>query len=488
MLLCPNEVNISNIFSVKSLSPSNFSSIDIPNNSKKKLSFYLNNQEPCLFGEEPGSFSYVTGSNIAFIRNSCIDQLNYSNQIAKEIYLNPKYGYENVLDDEDVLLCKDANIGDTCLFLREKDKKYVISSGVVKLNFKSELYKYYCLAFLQDDYFQHQLDALTPKGSTIRHAGSKFLDCFIPELKDKERLLVPLLEACLKNSAYAERISLTKLNEANSAIRKDFLVEDEDYESPPISLVKKSLRLDGGYYSNVVNNVNYSLNKYSNGTNSLQDFGFSLKRGPNLAKRDLGRSIKRSDYKENYHLLVYPSDISDNGYILKEVYLGARNPVWYMKSGDILFSAEGTVGKVFVICDEEMKFITNFHGLIITPRSKKVPLEDSIILGQYLHFLRSYGYFDKVSVGGQGGSFAVGYWEGFKVPNFDSKLKKTVAKLYHSGAKLNPGIFCMSELDQAGVFELNQFRIKCQEIVKKIVKDIKNGNLQDQNFYLSSIA
>lgn len=488
MLLCPSEVKISDLISVKSLSPRNFSSIDIPNNSKENLSFFLNKKEPCVFGEEPGSFAYVPKSNVAFVRNSCIDQLNYSNQAAKEIYLNPKYGYENVLDDEDVLLCKDANIGDSCLFLSETEKKYVISSGVVKLNFKSELYKFYCLAFLQDEYFQHQLDALTPRGSTIRHAGSKFLNCLIPELKDKERKLVPLLEACLKNSAYVERISLAKLNDANAAIKNDFLEEDDDYESPPISLVKKTLRLDGGYYSNVVNNVKHSLNKYPRGTDTLLDYGFSLKRGPNLAKRDLGRSIKSSDYKKNYHLLVYPSDISDNGYILKEIYLGARNPVWYMKSGDILFSAEGTVGKVFVICDEAMKFITNFHGLIITPKNNGVSLEDSIVLGQYLHFLRSYGYFDKVSVGGQGGSFAVSYWEDFRVPNFDAKLKKKVAKLYHSGAKLNPGDFCMTELDKAGVFELNQFRIKCQEIVKMIVKDIKNGSPKDREYYLSSIA
>jgi hypothetical protein len=488
MLLCPDEVNISDINSVQSLSPRNFSTIDIPNKSKKKLLSFLDDKAPCHFGEEPGSFAYVSNSSIAFVRNSCIDQLNYSNQLSKEIYLNPKYGYENMLCDEDVLLCKDANIGDSCIFLCEKEKEYVISSGVVKLNFKNNIFKYYCLAFLQDEYFLHQLDALTPRGATIRHAGSKFLECFIPELNTEERKLVPLLEACLKNSAYAERISLTKLNAANTAIKNDFLEEDEEYELPSFSAVNKSLRLDGGYYSTVVNNINHSLNKYSNGTITLNDFGFILKRGPNLAKRDLGRSIKSNDYKKNYHLLVYPSDISDNGYILKEVYLGARNSVWYMKSGDILFSAEGTVGKVFVICDEKMKFITNFHGLIISPKNKKISLENSIILGQYLHFLRSYGYFDKVSVGGQGGSFAVNYWEGFRIPKFDAKLKKKVAMLYHSGAKLNPGTFCLTELDKAGVFELNHFRIKCQEVVKMIVKDIKNGIPNNRDYYLSSIA
>jgi hypothetical protein len=159
-----------------------------------------------------------------------------------------------------------------------------------------------------------------------------------------------------------------------------------------------------------------------------------------------------------------------------------------MKSGDILFSAEGTVGKVFIICNESMKFVTNFHGLIITPRSKSVLLEDSIMLGQYLHFLRSYGYFEKVSVGGQGGSFAVGYWEDFRIPDFSSSLKKQIAELYHSGVDLNPGHFCISGLRRAGVFELNQFRIRCTEIVKLIVKDIKDGVPRKVDWYLKAVG
>lgn len=488
MLICPNQISLSDICERSSLSANNFSTIDIRNKFKETLLFFLDDNEPYVIGEEPGSFAYVSRSNVSFIRNSCIDQLNNSNQPRKEICLNPKYGYKNVLTNEDVLFCKDANIGDSCLFIKEASKEYVISSGVVKLNFKNNSYKYYCLAFLKDEYFRHQLDALTPRGSTIRHSGSRFLGCLIPQFNDREKYLTPLIEACIKNSAYAERISLEKLDRANALIQSDFLVRDYQYDSPTISSVRMSLRLDAGYYSAVVNDINHSLLAYSRGTKTLHEFGFSLKRGPNLAKRDLGRSVQSSDYKKNYHLLVYPSDISDNGYILKEVYLGARNPVWYMKSGDILFSAEGTVGKVFIICDESMKFVTNFHGLIVTPRSKTVLLEDSIILGQYLHFLRSYGYFDKVSVGGQGGSFAVGYWEGFRIPDFSASLKREISELYHSGAELNPGSFCIADLGRAGVFELNQFRIRCTEIVKLIVKDIKNGTPRDVDQYLKSVG
>ena len=131
-----------------------------------------------------------------------------------------------------------------------------------------------------------------------------------------------------------------------------------------------------------------------------------------------------------------------------------------------------------------MKFITNIHGLIISPKNKNQDLKDSIILGQYLNFLRSYKYFDKVSVGGQGGSFAVNYWDDFKIPNFTQELKEKISKLYHSGTKLRHDFFSLSELNKAGVFELNQFRIECNEIIKSIIKDIKNNKTKGLDSYI----
>ena len=480
MRLMPQQISLSKLKEKKSLSSSNYAEINILNENKSELREFLLTNSPFQNGEEPGSFTYVPKSNVSFLRNSCIDNYSYSNQIKKEIFLNPKYEFNSDIEESDILLCKDANIGDACLFIPDIKKEYVLSSGVVKLNFSKEEYKYYCLAFFRDEYFRHQLDALTPKGSTIRHAGTKFLNCNIPSIDEDIKPLLPLFEALIKNIAYSERESFNKLCEANAAIENEFKVKFKGDVNPTVNSFKESLRLDAGFYSETVLDINTSLDLYQNGTITFNDAGFKMKRGPNLQKRDLGRSIKSKTYKKNYHLLVYPSDISDNGYILKQVYIGARNPVWYMRSGDILFSAEGTVGKVFVICEEDMKFITNIHGLIITP-NEKLELQDSIMLGQYLHYLRSIGYFDKVSVGGQGGSYAINYWEDFKIPNFDKSLKKKVSKLYHNNANLNPFNFSKSELSKAGVFGLNQLRTRCEYLLQTMINDIKNekvGTLQ----------
>ncbi len=165
MLICPQEVSVSEIEKKNSLSARNYSKVDIPNSKRKPLVSFLDSENPYVIGEEPGSIAYVPRSTVQFIRNSCIDQQNFSNQTAKEICLNPTYNYESALTSGDVLLCKDANIGDACIFLpAESNKTYVFSSGVVKLNFRTDLERYYCFAFLRDEYFHQQLDSLTPSG------------------------------------------------------------------------------------------------------------------------------------------------------------------------------------------------------------------------------------------------------------------------------------------------------------------------------------
>lgn len=66
-----------------------------------------------------------------------------------------------------------------------------------------------------------------------------------------------------------------------------------------------------------------------------------------------------------------------------------------------------------------MHFTTNFHGTIVKPINKNEQLNKSVFLGLYLNFLRSEGVFERLAVGGNGGSFAVGYWNNILIPNVD---------------------------------------------------------------------
>ena len=245
----------------------------------------------------------------------------------------------------------------------------------------------------------------------------------------------------IKNIAYAEYISEKKLRKSEDLIHKEIMVKKYPFINPSFKQLQNQKRLDSGIYSDTVFQWRENVRNYKNGDFNLDEFGFKLKRGPNLAKRDLGRSIQTNEYRTGYNVLIYPSDISSAGYIQKVSYLGARNPIWFLGTRDILFSSEGTIGKTFAVCDETMRFTTNFHGTIIKPKTKDIPLEKSIFLALYLNYIRQMNIFKKMSVGANGGSFAVGYWDNIRIPNVSEMFMNKLAMLYNNKISLNPAIF-----------------------------------------------
>ena len=480
-LIVPTEVKFSEIKENGSLSPNNYKKLTIKNAHRHTISFYMNKDNLYIKGIEPGSSAYVPKSKQVFLRNSCINDIQFSVDKDKYLYLNPNYYSGSMINDGDILFCTDANIGDCSLFISDKEN-LAFSSGMIKLNFQQEKYKYYVMAFMRDDYFREQLNAKTPKGATIRHSGDLFLECEIPDCP--EEWVYSLMEALIKNIAYSEHSADSKLRKSEELIEREVIAKEYDYINPSFRELFDKSRLDSGIYSNTVYQWRENVKHYKHGYSSLSDFGFELKRGPNLAKRDLGRSIQTDTYRKGYSVLIYPSDISSSGYILKVAYLGARNPIWFLGEKDILFAAEGTVGKTFAVCDETMHFTTNFHGTIIHPKRKTIPLKKSIFLALYLNFMRYNKVFERMSVGANGGSFAVGYWDNVLIPNVDDAFMDILADLYNKKSESNPAIFNAECIEEAGIYQLNAFLIKCKALLKCLCDDIKNGSLKQESYYL----
>lgn len=479
-IMVPDEVNISEIMSTGSLSPNNYKRLSIKNSKKRKVKEYLSTDMPYIKGKEPGSSAYVKKSEQIFLRNSCINNIQFSVDKSKYIYLNPNYYKENCLNTGDILLCTDANIGDCSYFISDGEE-VIFSSGIIKLNFREERYKYYVMAFMRDGYFREQLDAKTPKGATIRHSGDRFLECEIPDCQ--EEWVFTLLEQLIKNISYAEHISSVKLRKTEKTIDEEIITSTYDYVNPTFSQVFEKARLDSGIYSDTVFQWIENVKHYRNGCSNLSEFGFKTQRGPSLQKRDLGRSIQSDEYRKGYNILIYPSDISSAGYIEKVTYLGARNPIWFLGEKYILFSSEGTIGKTFIICDNSMHFTTNIHGTMIYPLDKKKDIKYSIFLGLYLNYMRSKGIFDRMAVGGNGGSFAVGYWDNIRIPNVDEDFMNDLSAEYHNDVNLVPSIFDIELIKNAGIYELNNFLIRCKALLNKLCNDIKTDRLQSKSEY-----
>lgn len=479
-IIVPNEVAISEFMATGSLSPNNYKKLTIRNPRRKLLKDYLLENVPYIKGKEPGSSAYVKQSTQIFLRNSCVNNIQFSVDKSKYIYLNPNYYDEESLETGDILLCTDANIGDCCYYISDNEK-VIFSSGMVKLNFKDNKEKYYVMAFMRDGYFREQLDAKTPKGATIRHSGDAFLTCEIPDCP--EDWCYELTENLIKNIVYAEYVSNLKMRKTEKIIEEEIAISSFQYVNPTLTQLRDKCRLDSGIYSDKVFQWVENVKHYKYGYSSLKEFGFDLRRGPNLAKRDLGRSIQTETYRKGYSILIYPSDISSAGYVEKVTYLGARNPIWYLSEKNILFSAEGTIGKTFVVCDENMHFTTNFHGTIIFPIQTDISIEKSVFLGLYLNYLRKSGVFERMAVGGNGGSFAVGYWNNILIPNVDHLFMKKLSSIYHNNILMNPTVFDMNLIEKLGIYEINNFLIRCKNLLKLFCSDIKTNNLKTKQEY-----
>lgn len=479
-IMVPNEVTILELMDNGSLSPSNYKKLSISNQEKKQIKDYLVKDIPYIKGKEPGSSAYVKKSEQKFIRNSCINNIQFSTDKSKYIYLNPNYYDENNLKTGDILFCTDANIGDCCFYISDGEK-VIFSSGMIKLNFKVDREKYYVMAFMRDKYFIGQLDAKTPKGATIRHSGDRFLECEIPECpKD---WVYGLMENIIKNIAYSEHISHKKLRMTEKMIEDEIMTETYDYVNPSFKQIYRKTRLDSGIYSNTVFQWMENVERYKNGCSDLKEFGFKTQRGPSLQKRDLGRSLQIDEYRKGYNVLIYPSDISAAGYIEKVTYLGARNPIWFLGEKYILFSSEGTIGKTFIICDNSMHFTTNIHGTMIYPLDMKKDIKYSIFLGLYLNYVRSKGIFERMAVGGNGGSFAVGYWDNIRIPNVDENFMDELCIIYHNKVELNPVFFDIELIEKSGLYQLNNFLIRCKNLLKLLCNDIKENKLKTKDEY-----
>ncbi len=479
-LIVPTEVGILDIMKIGSLSPNNYKRLEIKNTKQSKISEYLDMDNPFQKGIEPGSGAYVSKSTQVFIRNSCIDSIRFSHEKEKCIFLNPKYYDDSMVENEDVLFCTDANIGDCCLYIDDNEKA-MFSSGMIKLNFKDPYKKFYVMGLMRDDYFREQLKAATPKGSTIKHSKDLFLHCLIPDCPFD--WLYSLMENLVKNIAYTEHICNLKLRLTEKKIADEIIKKEYDYINPSIQLLMSKARLDSGVYSSQVFQWKSNVENYSSGYSNLEKFGFKLKRGPNLAKRDLGRSIQTKRFRKGYSLLIYPSDISPSGYINEVSYLGARNPIWYLGKSDILFSTEGTIGKTFIVCDDTVRFTTNFHGTIISPISPEIPLNRSIFIGLYLNYLRSNEVLAKMSVGANGGSFAVGYWDNIIIPNVSDTFMSELAEIYNNDISLNPALFNLSAIKSAGIYQLNNFLIRCKALLSEVCSDLKSDSVKTKDYY-----
>lgn len=445
-------------------------------------------------GTEIGSLSYIDKSTHYFLRTKALQEHSFIPEITSESALPMRpVDFENMnLKKGDLLISKDSNVGE--IVVLEKDyPNYMLSSAIYRLPVVDK-WKYYLLAMLKHDIFREQLDSIVPKGATIRHAKTLFLNCLIPLPNKNEKNVIEYISVLTKAVVEKERLIKERYEKALSLIESELLENQGrkqfSYRLPMYSEIVESKRLDASLYSEYFQKEMFKIKNYKKGSVNIYELGFKLSRGQNLQVSNIGHSIYTSDYIKHFYKLILPKFLSKYGIPEKIEYLGNKNTLKTLEQGDLIFGAEGfEKGRSMVVLEEQDRVITNIHGITIQHKNKDINL--SVFVKLFLDYLRNKGLIDLYAVGGNGGSLAQKYWESIPFPLFPEEKRFEIAKIYNdckciynykactlANFAKNDAMFN----ENAGIYELDKSLKNLKTILNKAIDKIVNDEDVDIAF------
>ncbi len=443
-LRVPREVAFAEIRSRDfSWAPSLFRQIIIPNAKVKRVGDLLHSSKPFDKGLEPGSRHYLQRSSHYFIRTKALQEHSYLLYPKGDAItpINPHAFKDCSLVNGDILMSKDSNVGECAMINGARWQNYMFSGGIVRL--QPAIDRFYFFSFLKHPVFKAQLLAMSPRGATIMHAKSLWLDCLMPfpDQPDAERVtryIAVLMEAIVeKEKALRERheaimvaIAEELLGNGNGAAFR--------YTHPTISEIKQSSRFDSGLYCAGFRTFKHRVDDYRFGSTNLSAMGVKSRRGPNLAVSVIGKSLYSDAPKPGWYRLIRPVNISEYGTLTQREWFGSPKNLPLVQHGDLILGCEGfEKGRTIVVVDEIERCTTNFHGTVISWPGAE--LWQVVFLRCFLAFLREQGVIDWVGVGGSGGHMSPEYFDYLPMPIFPEHKQVEIARLYHHDAAPSAG-------------------------------------------------
>ena len=427
----PNAVRIEDILkSNASLSPQRYQRLRLQAKRRKFVRDFLDG-EP-IRGKEVGSSAYIYRSPKTFARTKALQWDTYIPQFTGDavVPILPSSFKSTPLLRGDLLLSKDSNVGAAAL-LDQDYPDHMLSGGLVKLPVKEN--KSFLFAFLKHDLFYSQLHSMVPKGATIRHAGSLYLNCEVPLPSPSDEGDVFLLVDILVQMVVRRERQIRQNEERIHSLIEAELTRNQRparfrYSNPSIREISEAGRLDAGFYGVGYKLKQFMIANYKNGSGTLGDWGFQLGRGQNLQVSAIGKSIYSDVPRADYYTLIRPTNLSDHGTVTRYEYLGNPRSLSCIADGDIIFSAEGSIGKCVMFPGSPERLVTNIHGMVL--RKENGDEYESAFVCCFLRYLRRIGLLDHLSVGGQGGSLAEN-WSEIRIPCFPAEVRKSIAEIYY---------------------------------------------------------
>ena len=263
-------------------------------------------------GKEVGSINYVSGSNFFFTKTKALQAYSFLPVLNSESTesIMPQAFVDHNLKAGDIILSKDSNIGETVIL--DKDyPNYMLSGALYKLPL-NESDKFYILAFIKHRYYREQLNRLVPKGATLRHAGTKFLDCNIPFPVNNKETIVNYVSNITKKIVEIEIEIKKRDSEINDIIETELNKNQHtstiyNFSHATYSKLTIGKRLDTGVYSDTFQRITHLLTNYIGGVFYVD--ADKLRSGSTPKIRDI------SNYSEGCLRWITPTNCSDWGFI-----------------------------------------------------------------------------------------------------------------------------------------------------------------------------
>jgi hypothetical protein len=429
-------VKLNDILSLKSnLAPSQLEVLAFPNHNYKLVREFLTRDlKKADNGKEVGSANYISYSPKVFFKAKALTSTSYLPKFSSSgmEYIRPQVFESYNLMKGDVLISKDSNIGEIVILDRDYPD-HMPSGALYRLPLEEN--KYYVLAFMKSRIVKDQLDTMVPKGATIRHAKTMFLDCKIPlpnqpdadavieYVENLTKLIIDKEIEIQSKKALIEKLIESELSLSEGA---GFSARTTTFKD-----LFKEKRLDTGLYGSEYQRVYHMITSYAHGSSSLKELGYSIVRGQNLQISNIGRSIYRTTPYPNFYKLILSKDFTDWMTYERNTYIGNAHDLRTLKKGDVIFSCRGDLGRVVMVCEDEDNCITNIDNVHI--RNESADMTDNIFIGAFFLYLRDLGILSKIAITGSGAdSFTKYQFDYIKVPNFSGELKERIAKLFYN--------------------------------------------------------
>jgi hypothetical protein len=435
-LRTPNQITFSNLGVKKfAWSPALYQKVEIPNSNQKSIRNLLSSTRPFDKGVEPGSLWYMKKSSCYMLRTKALQPhsfLLYPKGDAV-IPVNPRAFVNPQLTDGDILISKDSNVGECVMVDGERWRQHMFSGGVLRLH--PAIDKYYLFSFLKHPIFKAQLQATVPRGATIKHAKSLWLDCLVPLPCQRNADRVIAYVSALTEAIYRKEIAIRdKAEQIDAAIQHELITNQKKggefrHRQPLLSEIVSMQRLDACIYDRTFKSRIALVENYKYGYTTPKGDGFEVIPGPSLEMKIIRTRIDSEEPKPGFYALILPTHISLYGTLNALPYLGTGKKLPLLQKGDIIFGEAGFhKGRSIVLLDSLDRCTTNAHGLYA--RRNDGNIFKAIFFRCVFNWYRNSGLIDLMAVGGSGGHFSPEYFEYLRIPDFPEECQKNIVRLY----------------------------------------------------------